>query len=302
MKCPILKTLIYFNLFDWPLRAEEVWKWLYNPYHKCNPTINDILKTASCEDGFYFLKNAGNKNFCSLIKTRLLRYRFAEKKYKRALWFVKIARFFPFIKMVAICNDLGYSNAPQKSDIDLFIITSRKKIWTARFFITGFLKIFKLRPGETKNNAICPSFFVDEDNLNLEKLTLKNKQGEIDDPHFVYWINQMTPIWNRNQTYEKFRQANQWVKKFLPNIYDYKVSNRRNKTLSRSCGRIFEKLFSDYFENLAKKIQLKILPKDIKMRANQNTNIVITDGILKFHIKDTRAEIRDKFYEKINRI
>ncbi|MEA3272700.1 MAG: hypothetical protein U9P90_03460, partial [Patescibacteria group bacterium] len=208
----ILRTIVYFDIFNWPLRAEEIWKWLYNTNPKCNPTINDILKIVQHEGDFCF---------------RLKRYRFAEKKYKRALRFAKIAYFFPFIKMIAICNDLGYSNAPQKSDIDLFIITTRKKIWTARFFVTGFLKIFGLRPGEAKNNAICPSFFIDEDNLNLEKLALKNQQGEIDDPHFVYWLNQMTPILDKNKTYKKFRQSNQWIKKFLPNIYDYKPSNRR---------------------------------------------------------------------------
>ncbi|MEA3272701.1 MAG: hypothetical protein U9P90_03465 [Patescibacteria group bacterium] len=55
-------------------------------------------------------------------------------------------------------------------------------------------------------------------------------------------------------------------------------------------------------EKFAKKYQMRIMPKDIKIRANQNTNIVITDGILKFHKNDTREEIRKKFYEKVNRI
>lgn len=230
MKCPIIRTVIYFDLFDWPLRAEEIWKWLFKP--ECSPRVNEIfytlqnnkfLKTVLDEkDGFYFLKGREN-----LVETRLIRYRFAEKKYKRALYFAKIARFLPCVKMVAICNDVGYSNAPQKSDIDLFIITSRKKIWTTRFFVTGFLKLFGMRPGETKNNAICPSFFVDEDNMDLEKLALKNKKDEIDDPHFIFWLNQMTPILDKNNTYKKFRQANQWVKKFLPNIYDYESSIRR---------------------------------------------------------------------------
>ncbi|NQU83543.1 MAG: hypothetical protein HQ536_02425 [Parcubacteria group bacterium] len=300
MKCPILSVIFYFDIFDRPLRAEEIWKWL--PSSDCSPKMDEVLnilkskkflKTVLEEDGFYFLKTSNN-----LLKTRTKRYRFAEKKYKRALNFAKIARLFPFVKMIAVCNDLGYSNAPLKSDIDLFIVTSHKRIWTARFFVTGFLKLFRLRPGEAKNNAMCPSFFVDENNLNLENLTLKCKHGKIADPHFIYWMNQMTPILDKDETYKKFRRANEWVKKFLPNVLDYKTSKRRDVV----CRISTDSFFGDRFENLIKKYQLRILSNNIKKLANKNTNIVITDGILKFHQNDTREKVREKYYEKINRI
>lgn len=313
MRCPILKTIIYFNLFSWPLRAEEIWKWIYLP--NCEPKINEIIyalknkrhlqEALNEKNGFYFLKECTENILPNVnetpVEVRLKRYSFAEKKYKKILRFAKIASFFPFIKMVAICNDLGYSNAPNNSDIDLFIVSSKGKVWTARFLITGFLKIFGLRPGEKTKDAICPSFFVDEDNLNLEILTLKNQKKEIDDPHFIFWINQMTPILNKNETYEKFREKNSWVKKFLPNIYNYKCSDRRKIKISSSG--VFENIFNNsignFLEKKLKEWQLKIMPSELKAQANINTNIVIQNGILKFHKNDTRESVRKKFYNKL---
>jgi len=305
-----LRTIAYFNFFNWPLRAEEIWKWQFSSDNQSAKQADEkilslekvfeILKqeeiktVISEKDGFYFMRE--NEN---ILAERLKKYIYAERKYKKIMHLAKFFSFFPFIKMISICNDLGYSNAPDESDIDLFVVSSRKRIWLTRFIITGFLKIFKMRPGENSRDAVCPSFFIDEDNINLKKLSLKNEAGATDDPHFIFWLCQMSPILEKEKFNKKFNEENKWVNIFLPNASVAKEPpSRRNISISPIAGfieKIFKGFIGDWLETKVKKIQLNMMPENLKQMANKNTNVVITDSILKFHTHDTRENLRNKF-------
>jgi hypothetical protein len=304
----ILRTIAYFDIYNWPLRAEEIWKWQYNnlPTGQTSEKILSlkeifaILKTEEIKtvlqekDGFYFLQGREN-----ILAERTEKYLFAERKYKKVMTLARLFSFFPFIKMISICNDLGYSNAPDGSDIDLFVVSSRQRIWLTRFLITGFLKLFKMRPGENSRDAICPSFFVDEDNINLEKLALKDELGETDDPHFSYWACQISPILQKEDFNKQFGEENKWVNKFLPNASVAKELPARRcisiSPITEYLEKILQGFIGDWLEKKAKKIQLKVMPENLKQLANKNTNVVITDSILKFHTHDSRENLRNKF-------
>jgi len=56
-------------------------------------------------------------------------------------------------------------------------------------------------------------------------------------------------------------------------------------------------------ENFLHKLQYKILPKKIKEVANQNSNVVVKDGILKFHCdNDRRKKYQEKWLLKIKEL
>lgn len=64
----IIKTLAFFDIFDYPLTLTEIWKWLYKPgkINNENPKLSDVkqaLETSkflqdkvSSVEGFYSLK------------------------------------------------------------------------------------------------------------------------------------------------------------------------------------------------------------------------------------------------------
>jgi predicted nucleotidyltransferase len=57
---------------------------------------------------------------------------------------MNLFQFFPQIQMVALCNSRAMGEADENSDIDLFIITKKGNLWTARFlvtFVTSFLGV-----------------------------------------------------------------------------------------------------------------------------------------------------------------
>jgi hypothetical protein len=101
-------------------------------------------------------------------------------------------------------------------------------------------------------------------------------------------------IYDKDRTWIKFTQANEWLKKYLPN-FEWAQSNLRRqiKTIK------LPSFWGGWLEKIVRKYQLKILPVTIKDKMNQNSNVVVNDQILKLHTNDRREEYRDKFKNKI---
>lgn len=302
LESSILKTLAYFNIFDYPLTLVEIWRYLYQAQKTSLLEVEKILQESQnlreiieTQKGFYFFKGRSE-----LIDKRLERYYIANKKFKKARKITKLLRFVPFINLIAACNNLSYNNAREKSDIDLFLIVSAKRIWTARFYSFLILKILGQRPkknGENKDK-ICISVFVSQDGLDLRNLMIDSE-----DIHFVYWLSQFVPLYDRKNFWQKFVDSNNWLKEYLANNYFYHTHPRRLVKNFESIKKIKEffhfGFWGDFCERTYKKIQLKILPGFLKKMANQNTNVLITDKVLKFHSNDRREEYRKKYLQKL---
>jgi predicted nucleotidyltransferase len=289
----ILATIAYFDVFNYPLTVTEIWKWLYSKEESRDgsPTIGEIWKNlennqslkslVNSRRGFYFLKNRDD-----LVEIREARYVLAVKKIKRARRVVKFLKFIPGIKMIALCNSLAWTNAREESDIDFFIVTDKNKIWTARFWSAGFLQIFGLRPSKKNTrDKICLSFFADYDSLNLESLATESP-----DIYLIYWVAQLQPLFDRGGMYNKFWQANAWIKKFLPNVFPRDEVNEISENRPGKIG-LGEKFF--------RWMQLKLMPKSLKDMANRDSRVVVSDHMLKFHANDRREEYKKMWEEKV---
>ena len=308
----ILATFCFFDIFDYPLTIFELWKWQYNKNSKLKTQnsklrVSDIQRTLDeseklnklidSKNGFYFLKGREK-----IVQTRNKRYWIARQKFQKALKTAKLLAKVPFVKMIAVCNDLAYNNTPSGGDIDLFIITLRKRIWTTRFFCALLLKILGQRPTEqNKKDKICLSFFVTDDSLNLEPIANKPEASGPGptarrDIYLVYWIDQLVPIYDES-IYNKFRAANQWIKKFLPNSLGTKIQDPRQIKLPWFWLHSFP--FNGLTERFYRWFQLKILPASLKQLLNKRTAVIANDKMLKFHKYDQREYFQRKFEEKL---
>ncbi|NTU69930.1 hypothetical protein HGB13_03880, partial [bacterium] len=110
---------------------------------------------------------------------------------------------------LAITQNLAIDNAKKTSDVDLLIITSKNKIFIARFCVNIFLDIFGLRKVKNKNR-ICPNFFISEDSLDTSKVAIK------DDTYLAFWVSSLRPIYNQ-KLFNKFKNENKWANKYFPN-------------------------------------------------------------------------------------
>lgn len=295
----IIATIVYYDVFDYPLTVVELWKWLImndmtgqrsvSIYDIQQALMEDILQLKlEVEHGFYYLKGRQ-----TIITTRMDRYRLAERKYQRAKKIIRRLRFIPFVKMIGVCNTLAYNNSRPQADIDLFIITTPGRIWLVRFFVAGFLKVFGLRPSQTHTqDTLCASFFTDTQHLNMEKLTIA------DDIYLPYWVAQVVPVYDEG-VYASFVSENSWIEATLPQTIAIDPPARRTVPTVRWIKWLFTIVVWLIPEKVFREYQMKVMPHRLRTMANTDTRVVVNDTMLKFHDTDRRQYFLDEWHKRM---
>ncbi|MFA5029740.1 MAG: hypothetical protein WC518_03260 [Patescibacteria group bacterium] len=296
----ILKTVCYFDLFDYPLTSWEIYKWLIIE-EQPEAVALELGTTVSClaqsdflrsrlgfKNGFYFL--LGRE---SLPAARLERYQLTKQKYQLAERGLRALAACPFVQTVALCNNFGFNNLRQDSDIDLFLVVSPGRLYLVRLLATAIITLLGLRPSaDQQADRFCLSFYTAENNLDLSSVKITGH-----DLYLGYWLTNLVPVFGQSAADDLF-VANSWLKEFLPHTFGFAPSGVRQisgGSFSRGwkifwqwplAGRL-----GNWAESLAKKLQLKKLsPAKLSLARLGDGRVVISDAMLKFHENDRRFQ------------
>lgn len=228
IKKDILATITYFNLFDYPLKKFEIFRFLgtNEPLSSFDEALNCLVAESVVYrvGEFYSIQN----NF-SLSDRRIRGNSKAAEMLQTAR---KIAGFlsgFPFVKGVAVSGSLSKNYADDSADIDFFIITTANRLWIARSILHLFKKLTFL---VNKQHYFCMNYFIDEADLVIAEKNI----------YTATEIATLLPL-QGNQVFEDFFVANSWTKQFLPNNYMRISSAREVKS------NLFKKCFEWFFNN-----------------------------------------------------
>ncbi len=215
----IIRTLLYYEIFDHPLAAEEIFFLLPKnslTQESCSErlsilTNNGILKTSH---GLYFL--SGNRT--DLPDMRIEREHLARRRLSIARFMSKIIRHFPFVRGIFISGDLSKGVALPTSDIDYVIVTEPNRLWVCRMFLVLFKKTILFN----RKKYFCLNYYISTNNLAL------------DDQNYytATEIALLKPLYNFD-LYLKYLESNSWVKNFFPN-YVKPASDAAQQPFSRS--------------------------------------------------------------------
>jgi hypothetical protein len=288
----ILSTLAYYDLFDCPLTALELWHNL-----SIETDYPDLLKaleelttanTIYQQQGFYSLRP-------DLYIIRQSRYATSRRKANRARLMARMLTQLPWVRFIGLANQIGQHNLRNDGDLDFFIICQPGRIWTSRFFCAGLMAVLNQRPTTNRNqDTICLSFFITADQLNLSPLHLPNQ----DDLYFTYWLANLRPLYDSADYYQQLINENTWLQANLPNwqalANDHNLrSNKLLSTLFKPWGAL---------EQILKQWQLNKFPQAIKSQANQGCGVVVNDQVLKLHLSDKREELMKKYLYRLKQM
>ena len=196
----ILETLAYSDIFEYPLRLEEL--------HRYLPVRADVTELPSAlkalqeyvrkQDDLYFL--AGRQEVVDIRKERESRSR---KLMPYALRYGRILGALPFVRMAALTGSLAVLNVSKNADFDYMLVTAKGRVWTARAFALLLNRL--VRPF---GHTICPNLIVSETAL----------EWPLPDLYSARELVQMIPIAGRD-VYRNLMQANDWAREILPNAY-----------------------------------------------------------------------------------
>lgn len=279
MEKAILKTLYYSDIFDYPLKGYEVYKWLIGyetSLLKVEKILNSLVKKRKIQKSrdFYFLKN---KN--KLISKRQRRLKCSHRFLIKAKILTQTLKLIPWIKLVGISGGLALDNADKKDDIDLFLITSKKRLWISRLLsilILDFLGVRRKVNMKNVSGKICVNTILDEDHL----------QQEID-LYTAHEVLQMKVLWQREGIYSKYLKDNEWIFKYLPNW------SSPIKYLKPKKGKVSQ--FFNILEEISKLIQLKIMKKPEGLER-------IEEGGLYFYPNDSKEQILSLYRKKVKHL
>ena len=217
-----------------------------------------------------------------IVEHQYRRYMLSKKKLNNPRFraYIRLISIFPHIKMVGLSGSISMMNAKDSDDIDLFVITSRKRLFTGRFISLLIAQILGIRrkfnamdKAEGSRDKVCLNLFFDEANLKIPNAKKTNYVG--------HEVLQLKLLVNKSQMYEKFILSNRWVFNFFPNatFNNIKALEIKRKTSLAS-------LVGDIFELILKRFQLLFINR-------HKTCEHITDTQLWFHPVDFQNKINE---------
>lgn len=288
----ILATVAYADIFDYPLRSDELRRWLIRlPLTHLPKKLTGVEQYVRRAGTYVVLP--GKRN---IVNVRAARRRIAEIKWRTARSTVGYFRWIPTVQLIGVTGGLSVDNARAADDIDLFFVTARRTLWVTRFMVTMVSEIMGIRrrPNERSvKNKICLNMFMAEDALSLPQPDR--------DLFAAHEVLQMVPLWARGNTYQKFLSANRWVRYFVPNAWVYRNHELRIMNHGKKQNVTWFLFIIQYscfilqlFEPLARTLQLWYMQK-------HRTTEIIEPGILRFHPKDARVWVKKKFVKRLKR-
>ena len=201
----IAQTIIYSDVFDYPLTVREIHRYLIGERASletvsqalvAGPRINKLL---TYQQGYFSLRGREQ-----IVATRQRRASIAAKLWPKALYYGKLIALLPFTRMVAVTGALAMDNTDRNADMDFMIVTEPGRLWVCRALV-----IMLVRWAALHSDTVCPNLFVSENALVYQQQDL----------YTAHEMAQMIPIAGHD-LYRHMMALNPWMLDYLPNTQD----------------------------------------------------------------------------------
>ncbi len=204
LRAEVLKTLLYYDIWSYPLTAQELFTFL-----PVNSITFDQFKEALARemDGTDILEHNGffyvNGRTPLVVQERRRRAKHAQRMWYMAQAAMHIIKRFPFVRGVFVSGDLSKNATHRKSDVDFFILTEPNRLWISRSLLILFKKIFLLN----KKKFFCLNLFATTESLEVKEQNI----------FLATEIATLKPLFNSALFY-RYLEANSWIKQYFPNF------------------------------------------------------------------------------------
>lgn len=213
----VLQSVVYASLFDYPVTLPQLREGLIGEvadestllqWYEHSPYLQATVEYA---DGFFFPRGRGD----------LLDRRADREITSRALLHsmrapLSLITRLPFVRMVALSGSLAHLNADREADLDLFVVTSPRRVWT----VTVTALVLAHLGGWRKR--LCLNYIVSERALWIAPADLFSANQ----------IVHLRPLIGAG-AYRQFLEANRFVLRFYPNFAPRPVADTTPPTLLR---------------------------------------------------------------------
>jgi hypothetical protein len=245
----VLQTIAYADVFDFPLTAMEIHRYLTGiraPRNVVELVLQERSLIHVC-DGYYTLPNREG-----LAAVRRRREQIAGRMWPQATRYGRWIAGLPFVRMVAVTGSLAMNNVDLNPDIDYLIVTASGRLWMVRAMALAVARLAALQ-----GVRLCPNYLVTEDALVFPNQTL----------YAAHELAQMVPVFGLD-VYARICRMNPWKERFLPNAQGLPspVNPVRIHPLTRAIKSLFERALrtppGDWLENWEMQRKIRKLSRE----------------------------------------
>lgn len=284
----IISTLLFYQLLNVPcLTAFEIYKHLIKNSDRTNSSLSNIYKALGnnskikSQNGFYWINDNDQQ-----YKNRILAAKISAQKIKKATRVSRLLKLAPFVKSIAISGSVSMDGAKPESDIDLFIISRKNRIWLSRLATVFLTQIIgQRRHKEIIENKICLNIYIADEHSEYPVKNLANSQ----------MIAKSLSIYNENIFSSFLFNNKNWLGEYIENFDKNFLLNKGNFLHSTFNAPRFTPI--DFLENLIGKILSKRISRNSPDA--KPPFLVIAESALLFHYpRSKNTEVMEK-YNKI---
>ncbi|TSA46276.1 hypothetical protein D4R52_00840 [bacterium] len=234
------------------------------------------------KDGLFFLNGREQ-----LVELRKARYKISFAHFRKARKYLKGLRFIPFLRCVAISGSQALLNSDAKSDIDLFIITDKNRIWLARMFVSLYFQVL----GQRRHGGKIAARFCLNHYLALNALIEKDRNL-----YTAVEYASLVPALGISE-FRNFLRQNHWITDYLASPVFEASNNFFNIEFSR-LQTFFEKILDWSVAPLLDRLLGHYQKKRIRMQEH----ILVSDSELSFHPGSRGQTVLARFQGEIRRL
>lgn len=289
LEAAILRTVLYADVFDYPLTLDKIHHFLIAAEPVCLERTRTTLESSGClnrlldsQHGFVFLSGRGD-----LVTIRQAREAVSARLWPIAVgcgvWLARL----PFVRMVALTGALAVRNVPDEDDdLDYLLVTAPGRVWLARAFAILLVRLARLRGVE-----ICPNYVLAENALEQSRC----------DIFMAHEVAQMVPIYG-HEVYRRMRGANHWSESYLPNaIGTFEIADEQPiGTIWMFAKRAIETALAGQLGNLIERWEYRRkLRRFQSALQNPNSSARIDETQVKGHFNDNGTITLEKYRERL---
>jgi hypothetical protein len=199
----VLRTVLYADIFQYPLTIEEISHWAIGAaltpqdVTQCLSSSPWLAERVEHVNGYVAPRGRAQ----AIVPLREARRRVAARLWPAARRYAWILGRLPFVRRVAITGALALDNADLSGDIDLMIVTAPHRVWLVRAMSIALVRLARL-----EGVQLCPNYVVAETVLAQQRRDL----------FIAHEVVQVVPLVGR-ALYDELRVANAWCADYLPN-------------------------------------------------------------------------------------
>lgn len=291
IEAAILRTILYADVFNFPLTAEEIHHFLIHDEPTSLEQILDALANSSWlrrkleSNGLYFAY-VGRSD---LFATREAREQASTRLWRLARYYSRWLSRLPFVRMVAVTGALAMRNASDDDDdLDFLLVTTSGRVWLGRAFAILLVRLGRLRGVE-----ICPNFILAESALEQSRHDL----------FMAHEVAQMVPLYGHD-LYWRMRAANAWVSAQLPNAngpYHNEPEQpvgRGWTAMKRALEMVLGGRLGDALERWEYRRKLRRFSPELRAR---HSSAQLDERQVKGHFNDHGYPVLHKYYTMLSR-